>query len=63
MKKRFLLLLASASCLMLPTCLSIDSNGLLNLGADAVCGVLTSGLPWSGELDYCSVVDIDLGGD
>jgi len=47
---------------MVPTCLSIDTDGLLGLGGDILCEVATGGLPGADNIDYCSVVDIDLSG-
>lgn len=61
-KKKFLAIVASAGlCLQLPACLNVDNAALLGLGSGLACEVLTSGLPFSSHLDYCSVVDIDLG--
>lgn len=60
MKRKLALLLSGIGCFMVPSCLTIDQNGLLDLGSELVCEVATSGLPFSRHLHYCSVVDIDL---
>lgn len=60
MKKKILVALACAGCFAIPSCLSIDQAGLLDLGGDLLCEVVAGGLPFSGHLDYCSVIDIDL---
>lgn len=61
MRKKIGLLLVTMGCLMAPSCL-LDTDGLLDLGADLLCEGATSGLPYSGHLDYCSIIDIDLNG-
>lgn len=59
MKKK-MMALACVGCLMIPSCLSIDTAGLLGLGEDLLCEVATGELPYSGHLDYCSFIDIDI---
>lgn len=59
MKKKMAALIC-AGCLVVPSCLSIDQNGLMDLGGDLLCEVVAGGLPYSEHLDYCSVVDIDI---
>ena len=60
MKKKMMVALACAGCFAIPSCLSIDQAGLVGLGEDLLCEVAASGLPFSGHVDYCSYVDIDL---
>ncbi|MHA2279957.1 MAG: hypothetical protein ACXAC5_03650 [Promethearchaeota archaeon] len=54
--------IASAGCLVAPTCLSVDTDALLGLGGNVLCEVAIGGLPGADYIDYCSVVDIDLSG-
>ena len=63
MKKKMMVALACAGCFMIPSCLSVDQDGLVDLGEGLLCNAATSGLPYSGHLDYCSAVDIDLSVD
>ena len=60
MKRKFALVLAFTGCLMVPSCLTIDQSGLLGIGEDLLCEIVTGGLPFSDHVDYCSVVDIDI---
>lgn len=60
MKKKMMVALACAGCFAIPSCLSIDEAGLVGLGEDLLCEVVAGGLPYSGHVDYCSYVDIDL---
>jgi hypothetical protein len=62
MKKKLMVAIAAAGCLMSPTCLSVDTSGLLGLGSNVFCEMATNGFPGADHIDYCSVVDIDLGG-
>lgn len=60
MKRKLAVALAAVTCFAIPSCLTIDQAGLSDLGGDLLCGIVTSVLPFSGTIDYCSVVDIDL---
>lgn len=59
MKRKFTIL-AFTGCFMIPSCLTIDQSGLLGVGEDLLCEIVTDGLPFSGHVDYCSVIDIDI---
>jgi hypothetical protein len=58
--KKMLLVLGSSALFALPTCLSVDQEGLAALGGDLVCQFASAGLPFSNHVDYCSVIDIDI---
>lgn len=60
MKKKIVAALACVGCFMVPSCLTLDQDGLINLGENLLCEFGTSGLPFSGHIDYCSVIDIDI---
>jgi len=61
--KRIMMALACAGCFMVPSCLTIDQSGLLGIGENLLCEIATGGLPFSGDIDYCSVVNINLPDD
>jgi len=61
MKKSLIVASIFGMCLAAGSCLSVNESALGNLAKDALCTAATAELPYSGYLNYCSVVDIDLG--